>query len=97
MASPGVLAEVNGRKMGLPYIEQAAQNDKVLTWIRQDWLDAVGMSAPTTVEELHAVATAFVEADMGQGGDGTTLGIDCQQPAEHLVLPRWIPFLALGA
>ena len=68
------LAEVNGRKMGVPYIEQAAQNDKVL-WIRQDWLDAVGMSAPTTIEELHAVMTAFVEADMGQGGEGTTLGI----------------------
>ena len=68
------LAEVNGRKMGLPYIEQAAQNDKVL-FIRQDWLDAVGMSAPATIEELHAVATAFVEADMGQGGEGTTLGI----------------------
>ncbi len=67
-------AEVNGRKMGIPYIEQAAQNDKLL-WIRQDWLDAVGMSAPTTIEELHAVMTAFVEADMGQGGAGTTLGI----------------------
>ncbi len=67
-------AEVDGRKMGLPYIEQAAQNDKLL-WIRQDWLDAVGMSAPTTIEELHAVATAFVEADMGQGADGSTIGI----------------------
>ncbi len=67
-------AEVNGRKMGIPYIEQAAQNDKLL-WIRQDWLDAVGMSAPTTIEELHAVMTAFVEADMGQGAAGTTLGI----------------------
>ena len=26
------LAEVNGRKMGLPYIEQAAQNDKALVY-----------------------------------------------------------------
>ena len=68
------LAEVNGRKMGIPYIEQAAQNDKVL-WIRQDWLDAVGMDVPTTVEETHAVASAFKEADMGQGGPGSTLGI----------------------
>ena len=68
------LAEVNGRKMGLPYIEQAAQNDKIL-WIRQDWLDALGMSAPATIEELHAVATAFKEADMGQGGAGSTIGI----------------------
>ncbi len=67
-------AEVNGRKMGLPYIEQAAQNDKLL-WIRQDWLDAVGMSAPTTVDELYAAAKAFVEADLGQGGAGSTIGI----------------------
>ena len=68
------LAEQNGRKMGLPYIEQAAQNDKLL-WIRQDWLDAVGMDAPSTVEELHAVATAFVQADLGQGADGATIGV----------------------
>ena len=68
------LAEVNGRKMGFPYIEQAAQNDKVM-WLREDWLEAVGMGAPTTIEELHAVASAFKNADLGQGGDGTTLGI----------------------
>lgn len=68
------LAEVDGRKMGLPYIEQAAQNDKLM-WIRQDWLDAVGMGAPTSIEELHAVASAFKSADLGQGGEGTTLGL----------------------
>ena len=67
-------AEVDGRLMGLPYIEQAAQNDKLL-WIRQDWLDAVGMSVPATVDELYAVAKAFVDADLGQGGDGTTIGL----------------------
>ena len=67
-------AEVNGRKMGLPHTEQAAQNDKLL-WIRQDWLDAVGMSVPTTIDELYAVAKAFVEADLGQGPEGSTIGI----------------------
>ena len=68
------LAEVNGRKMGFPYIEQAAQNDKLM-WLREDWLEAVGMSAPTTIEELHAVASAFKAADLGQGAEGTTLGM----------------------
>ncbi len=67
-------AEVNGRKMGLPHTEQAAQNDKLL-WIRQDWLDAVGMPIPSTVDELYAVAKAFVEADLGAGPDGSTIGI----------------------
>lgn len=30
-------------------------------WIRQDWLDEVGMEKPTTIEELVAVAKAFKE------------------------------------
>lgn len=65
-------AEVDGRKMGIPYSEVAAQNDKLM-WIRQDWLDKVGMKVPTTIDELKAVATAFVEAKLGQGG--TTIGL----------------------
>jgi len=65
-------AEVDGRKMGIPYSEVAAQNDKLM-WIRQDWLDQVGMEVPTTIDELSAVATAFVEAELGQ--DGTTIGL----------------------
>ena len=63
------LAEVNGRKMGVPYIEQAAQNDKVL-WIRQDWLDAVGMSAPTTIEELHRGHDRLCGSGYGPGRRG---------------------------
>ena len=34
-------------------------------WIRQDWLDAVGMNAPTTEEEFLAVCRAFKEAKLG--------------------------------
>ena len=30
-------------------------------YIRQDWLDIVGMSAPTTIDELMAVGQAFVD------------------------------------
>jgi putative aldouronate transport system substrate-binding protein len=58
----------NGRLYGVPVIENSAQNDMVM-WIRQDWLDKVGMSVPTTVEEFEAVAQAFVDARLG--GDGT--------------------------
>ena len=63
------LAEVNGRKMGLP-LYRAGGAERQSSVDPQDWLDAVGMSAPTTIDELHAVATAFKEADMGQGGEG---------------------------
>ena len=34
-------------------------------WIRQDWLDAVGMKAPTTEEEFLAVCRAFKDAKLG--------------------------------
>lgn len=37
--------------------------------IRQDWLDAVGMEMPTTVDELHDVAVVFRDAKLA--GDKT--------------------------
>ena len=30
-------------------------------WLRQDWLDALGLTAPTTTEELHDLLVAFKE------------------------------------
>lgn len=71
----------NGRIYGVPVIENAAQNDMVM-WIRQDWLDQVGMSVPTTVEEFEAVAQAFVDAKLG-GPD--TVGV-----AASAYLNTWI-------
>ncbi len=32
-------------------------------WIRQDWLDNLGLEAPRTWDELVAVAEAFVKED----------------------------------
>lgn len=36
-----------------------------LMWIRQDWLDELGLEAPQTIEELEQVAKAFVDNNMG--------------------------------
>jgi putative aldouronate transport system substrate-binding protein len=67
-------ADVDGRIMGIPYTQLIAQNNKVL-WIRQDWLDQVGMNAPVTLEDVGIVAKAFVENDLGMGAQGTTVGL----------------------
>ena len=75
---PWAFASYNGRKMGLPYVERLVQNDKLM-WIRQDWLDKLSLQAPTTLDELHDVAAAFKNAELGQGAKGTTLGIAAQQ------------------
>ncbi len=37
--------------------------------IRQDWLDALGLSMPTTLEELHTVLKAFREQDPNGNGE----------------------------
>lgn len=43
--------------------------------IRQDWLDALGLEAPTTPEELVEVATAFTTQDPDGNGQNDTYGI----------------------
>lgn len=44
-------------------------------WIRQDWLDNLGLSMPTTVEELYEVALAFTENDPDGNGVDDTVGL----------------------
>lgn len=44
-------------------------------WIRQDWLDKLGLKAPTTLDELKTVTKAFVEKDPDGNGKNDTQGI----------------------
>lgn len=38
-----------------------ATSNRILTFVRQDWLDALGIAAPTTTEEFEAMLYAFKE------------------------------------
>lgn len=44
-------------------------------WIRKDWLDNLGLKAPTTIEELKAVSIAFTEKDPDGNGKKDTFGL----------------------
>ena len=47
-----------------------ANMNRILTFIRQDWLDTLGLEAPTTKEEFHDVLVAFKDnADTLLGAD----------------------------
>jgi putative aldouronate transport system substrate-binding protein len=48
---------------GIAYNEDKYYTDSLL-YIRQDWLDKVGMAAPTTLDEITAVAKAFKSAGL---------------------------------
>ncbi len=47
---------------------------RINTFVRQDWLDALGLAAPTTTEEFHDMLVAFQEnADTLLGADASKM------------------------
>lgn len=56
------------------------RNDYQILWIRQDWLDTLGLEAPKTLEDLEAVAKAFVDNNMGGEHTIGILGPDSSSP-----------------
>ena len=46
-----------------------------LVWLRQDWLDALNLEGPKTLEDLEHVLEEFVTKDPGGNGEGKTIGL----------------------
>lgn len=57
-------ASYDGKLLGVPNVQVEADG-YALMWIRQDWLDKLGLEAPTTIAELETVAQAFVDNKLG--------------------------------
>lgn len=65
---------VDGRLYALP----AGLSDTDLFsyfWIRKDWLDALNLDYPKTMDDLKAVMDAFMAADFDGNGKADTIGI----------------------
>jgi len=61
----------DGKLLGIP-VPGICPESVAHLWIRKDWLDAVGMTEPKTIDDLIKTAQAFVDAELG----GTnTIGI----------------------
>jgi len=67
-------ARKDGKIYGLPVTNDFANNIAIM-YIRQDWLDRLNLKAPTTLDELIAVAKAFVEQDPDNNGKADTYAI----------------------
>lgn len=63
-----------GKKMALPNFAHAG-NDNGVLWVRQDWLDELGLKAPATFEELETVLQAFVDKKPGGVDNIIPLGL----------------------
>lgn len=57
-------ASYDGKLLGVPNVQVEADG-YALMWIRQDWLDKLGLEAPKTIAELETVAQAFVDNKLG--------------------------------
>ena len=64
---------VDGKIYGIPQMSDP-ENSAPLLWIRKDWLDNLGLTAPTTMEEFVEVARAFTFDDPDGNGIDDTYG-----------------------
>ncbi len=91
----------NGAIYGMPMISDYAIDDlEVLSYINKKWLDKVGMSIPTTTDELYAVLKAFKEQDVNENGEtddeipimGTQTGIASPGTATDYIMNAFVPY-----
>lgn len=64
---------IDGKIYGIPQMSDT-ENSAPLLWIRKDWLDNLGLSAPATIEEFQEVARAFTFDDPDGNGVNDTYG-----------------------
>jgi putative aldouronate transport system substrate-binding protein len=67
------MATIDGKLYALPVT--AISSGPEMLWLRGDWMDKLGLSAPETLEDIANIVRAFIEKDPGGNGPGKTIGI----------------------
>jgi putative aldouronate transport system substrate-binding protein len=67
-------ATIDGKIMGIPNVQPQA-DAPIMAWVRQDWLDKLGLQGPETVDDIVAIARAFIEQDPDGNGVNDTYGL----------------------
>lgn len=67
-------ATIDGKIMGIPNVQPQA-DAPLMVWVRQDWLDRLGLEGPTTLNDVEAIARAFIEQDPDGNGADDTYGL----------------------
>ncbi|SFT05418.1 extracellular solute-binding protein [Paenibacillus sp. BC26] len=65
----------DGKIYGFP-IKMPSTNGYSHLWIREDWLNKLGLERPKTIEDVYNIATAFVKNDPDGNGKADTLGLE---------------------
>ncbi|WP_201007100.1 extracellular solute-binding protein [Paenibacillus glycanilyticus] len=64
----------DGKRIGIPILDYAYNGDPVM-WIREDWMQKLGLSAPKTLDDLEKVMDAFTNQDPDGNGKKDTYGL----------------------
>lgn len=64
----------DGKRIGIPILDYAYNGDPVM-WIREDWMQKLGLSAPKTLDDLEKVMDAFTNGDPDGNGKKDTYGL----------------------
>lgn len=70
----------DGKYYGVPFITQLHASN-VLIMMRGDWLEAVGMEYPKTLDDMRAVLEAFTTQDPDGNGQNDTVGYTADKPS----------------
>lgn len=68
------VTNTDGRYMGIP-VPNTLGDSYPIMWIRQDWLDALGLDAPKTMDEALDIAMKFAAEDPDGNGEDDTYGL----------------------
>lgn len=64
-----------GKLMAVPETNVASGPN--LIWLRKDWMDALGLCEPSTLDDVEAIVREFIQKDPGNNGPGNTVGLVC--------------------
>jgi putative aldouronate transport system substrate-binding protein len=67
-------ATIDGKLWGIPLTDASVTSASVL-WIRQDWLDRLGIAAPESIEDVLDISRRFTEDDPDGNGVDDTIGL----------------------
>ena len=67
-------ATIDGKVMGIPNVQPQA-DAPIMAFVRQDWLDKLGLEGPKTVDDIETLARAFIEQDPDGNGADDTVGL----------------------
>lgn len=67
-------ATIDGKLLGIPLTDASVTSASVL-WIRQDWMDKLGIEPPTSMADVLEISRRFTEEDPDGNGVNDTIGL----------------------